>query len=134
MDQQTQTTEKPFDIAEFEAADTAWLDVQNKKGDGPLLVNRKPVRIEIRSPGTPEAVRADHHVKQAAQARMFAAMRGKPVKETVESTSLERSQKLEAITARIENFPVEPADLYGNPKLGYITSQVEAFHNDWANF
>lgn len=123
-----------FNIADFEAADTAWLEVQNKKDDGPLMFAGKPVRIEVRSPGTKEALNAQHKVDTAIQAKTFAAMRGKPVKETVEGNIEQRAVKLDAITGRIENFPISAKDLYSNPKLGYITAQLTKFHEDWANF
>jgi hypothetical protein len=124
----------PFNVADFEASDTAWLEVENKKGDGPLLVNGSPVRIEVRSPGTKEAMNAQHKLEQAVNVRTFAAMRGKAVKETVDGKIEQSAEKLAAVTGRIENFPVSPKDLYSNPKLGFITEQVAKFHGDWANF
>lgn len=131
MDNQTAAA---FNVADFEARDTAWLEVQNKKDDGPLLVDGRPVRIEVRSPGTKEAMNAQHKIDTATHTRTFAAMRGKASKETVESKIEQSADKLTAITAQIENFPVSPKDLYSNPKLGFITEQVAKFHGDWANF
>lgn len=123
-----------FNVAEFEAADTALLEVQNKKDDGPLMCNGLPVRIEIRSPGTREAMNAQHKIEMLNQARTFAAIRGKAEKETLDGKIEQRVERLVAITGRIENFPVDARALYSNPKLGYITAQVEKFHGDWANF
>jgi len=134
MIDQFQNTAVAFNLADFEARDTAMLDIQNIKGDGPLLVNGQPVRVEIRSPGTREALNAQHKQETATTARTFAAMRGKAVKETVETKQAERADKLAAVTVRIENFPVPAQDLFSNPKLGWITSQVAEFHADWANF
>ncbi|WP_036170352.1 hypothetical protein [Massilia sp. 9096] len=121
-------------IADLEACDTAWLDVQNKQDNGPLLFNGKPVRIEIRSPGTKEALRAQHKINTSETAKTFAGMRGKQVKETVEGNLQERADKLAAVTANIEGLPISAQDLYMNPKLGFITVQVATFHGDWANF
>lgn len=60
-----------FNIADFEATDTAWLEVQNKKGDGPLIgAGGLPVRVEVRSPGTKEAMNAQHKVETANSARL----------------------------------------------------------------
>lgn len=123
-----------FNLADFEARDTAVLEIQNIKGDGPLLVGGQPVRIEIRSPGTREATLAQHKIEQAATAKTYAAMRGKATKETVESRQDEMVGKLLAVTVGIENFPVAPQELYSNPKMGWLTRQVVEFHNDWANF
>jgi hypothetical protein len=130
----TDQSNTPFNIADFEAKDTAWLEVENKKGDGPLLNNGLPVRVEVRSPGTKEAMNAQHKVDTAIQTKTYAAMRGKALKDTVEGNLAQRAEKLSAVTAQIENFPIDPKELYSNPKLGHITVQVEKFHGDWANF
>lgn len=129
-----QASTSAFNLSDFEATDTAWLEVENKKGDGPLLFNGAPVRIEVRSPGTKEAMSAQHKIDTASTAKTFAAMRGKPVKDTVDGNLSQRADKLEAVTGQIENFPVSARELYANPKLGYITEQVVKFHGDWANF
>jgi hypothetical protein len=128
------TAAAAFNLTDFEARDTAMLEIQNIKGDGPLLVNGQLVRVEVRSPGTREAQSAQHKIETAATTKTFAAMRGKAVKETVETKLDERAAKLAAVTVRIENFPVAPADLYSNPKMGWFTEQVQAFHGDWSNF
>jgi hypothetical protein len=128
------TSAATFNLSDFEARDTAILEIQNIKGDGPLLVNGQPVRVEIRSPGTREAQLAQHKLETAATTKTFAAMRGKQVKETVESKNGEKADKLAAVTVRIENFPVAPHDLYSNPKLGWFTAQVAEFHASWENF
>jgi hypothetical protein len=128
------TTAAVFNLADFEARDTAMLEIQNKKGDGPLLVNGQPVYVEVRSPGTREAQNAQHKIETSATAKTFAAMRGKPIKETVESKMDEKTSKLLAVTVRFENFPASPQEVYNNPKLGWITQQVVEFHGDWANF
>lgn len=129
-----QTTAIAFNVADFEANDTAWLEVQNKKDDAPLLFNGAPVRIELRSPGTREYLNAQHKIETSNSAKTFAALRGKPVKETVDGNLDQRADKLAACTCAIENFPVSAKDLYANPKLGYITAQVAKFIEDWANF
>jgi hypothetical protein len=136
MDQQNVSgaSTAQFNITDFEASDIAILDIQSKKGDGPLLYNGQPVRVKVRSPGTREALSAKHKADQATQGRMFAGMRGKPVKETIEGKIEERAEKLAAITVDFENFPASPAEVFGNPKMGWFTDQVEAFHGDWANF
>lgn len=132
MYDQTHTTVQT--LADLEARDTAWLEVQNKKEDGPLLFNGKPVRIEVRSPGTREALSAQHKIEQAQTAKTFAAMRGKPTKETVDDRITASAEKLAAVTASIDGLPVSPLELYKNPRLGYIADQVAKFHGDWGNF
>ncbi len=129
-----QNTPAVFNISDFEAKDTAVLEVQNIKDDGPLLVGGQPVTIELRSPGTREYLNAQHRIDVANSAKTYAALRGKPVKDTVDGNITQRAEKLGACTVRIDNFPIDAKDLFSNPKLGYITAQVSKFIEDWANF
>jgi hypothetical protein len=131
-----ENTVQHFILANFEAADIATLDVQNKKDDGPLMFNGSPVHIHLFGPGSAEFVRAEAKANQAAQARTFAALRGKPMKETPEEARQKNAEKLAACTQSLANFPIEGGALalYNNPKLGYITAQVEKFLSDWGNF
>lgn len=127
------TPVSPFDLAQFEAADTFTLEVMSQK-DEPLLYNGAPVTIEVYGPGTREYQYAHHRLAQANQANAFAAMRGKPVKETVEGNATKLADKLAACTKSVNNFPVAAQEIYTNPKLGYITAQVAKCIEDWANF
>lgn len=122
-----------FDITAFEAADTAVLEVTDRKGE-PLLHQGQPVTIDLCSPGSREYLRATHKMATAQQANTFAALRGKPVKETVEGNIDKQAEKLAACTRSVNNFPVPAFEIYSNPKLGYITNQVAKFIEDWANF
>lgn len=133
-DQSENTAVTLFNIADFEAKDTAWLEVQNIKDDGPLMFGGKPVRIELSSPGTREYLGAQHKMVTANDLKTFAALRNKPVKETVETRIEDGAVKPIACTRTIENFPIAARELYTNPKLGYITDQVRKFIEDWANF
>ena len=130
------TAGSPFSMAEFEAAACGVLDVQNKKDDGPLLWNGAPVQIVLHSPGSAEFIQAEAKANKAAQARTFAALRGKTVHESPEEARQKAAEKLAACTIELRNFPIEggPLALYNNPKLGYITQQVEKFLSDWGNF
>lgn len=125
-----------FDLSQFEAQDTAILDVQNMKDDGPLLYSSQPVRIHLHSPGSAIYVRAQAKLQRANDARMQAMMRGKKLNETPEEKRRRNAEYLAELTSHIENFPIPggPLALYDNPKLGYITSQVDRFVSDWANF
>lgn len=123
-----------FDISQFEASKTAVLDVMDKTGASPLMNDGKPVQIVMYGPGTEESVRAEQAVAQAATARVFATMRGKPSKESPEELRKQAAQKLAAVTKELVNFPIEPIALYMNPALGYITQQAEKFQQDWGNF
>lgn len=125
-----------FDITKFELEENATLIVQNAKGDDDLIgadgIN--PVKIVAYSSGTSQAVKALHKVGQQAQLRMQALFRGKVDKKAAEAADAEQVEKLVGFTKEIVNFPMAPADLYSNPKLGYITRQFAKFIDDDANF
>lgn len=125
-----------FNLADFEVSETAILEVQNKKDDGPLLVNGQPVKIVLYGPGSVQFVRAEARVAKANQARVLASLSGKRNKETVEDDRKQQADRLASCTKELVNFPIDggPQALYENPKLGYITAQVEKFIGDWGNF
>ena len=127
--------DKTFDLAAFEAADTADLQVLNPKNE-PVLVEGKPVTITLYGPGSTFYAKAQARLNDALSTRSFAALRGKPLKETAEEQQLLIAEKLAACTKVISNFPIDGGALalYTNPKLGYITNQVSQFIEDWANF
>lgn len=125
-----------FDISQYELDETATLTVQNAKGDDDLIgadgVN--PVTIELYGGGSRQMVKALHKAGQQAQARLQQMIRGKVDKRAPEVADQEMVEKLTTCTKVINNFPVPPADMYANPKLGYITKQVVKFLDDDANF
>jgi hypothetical protein len=124
---------KDFDISQFETVDTATLTVQNPKGDE-LLVNGSPVTINLYGPGSKQFVNAKYKLDNAVQTRSIALLRGKGSKNAAEETRQQQAEFYAAVTASIDNFPVNPLDLYLNPKLNYITDQVEKFLGDTENF
>ncbi len=125
-----------FDITKFELEETAIYTVQNAKGDDDLIgadgIN--PVTIELYGSGSRQMVKALHKAGMQAQLRMQALFRGKVDKRAAEAADAEMVEKLVACTKAIYNFPVEPAVLYANPKLGYITKGVIKFLDDDGNF
>lgn len=126
----------PFDVSAYELDETATLTVQNAKGDDDLIgadgVN--PVTIDLYGSGSRQAVKALHKAGQQAQLRLQALFRGKVDKRAAEAADAEMVEKLTACTRVINNFPVEPAALYANTKLGYITKQVIKFLDADENF
>ena len=123
-----------FDIGLFEASDTATLEVVNQKDEPLIGANGQPVTIELYGPGSSQYTRAQAKIDTASQTRAFAAIRGKTLKDGPDEARRLQAEKLAACTAKINNFPVTPLDLYSNPKLGYITNQVAKFVEDWSAF
>jgi hypothetical protein len=122
-----------FDLSQFETLDTATLTVQTPKGDD-LLVDGKPVTITVYGEGSKKFVNAKYKLDNAMQTKAVAAYRGK--KTSVEEQTQLRAEFLAAVTASIDNFPIEGGALalYNNPKLSYITAQVDKFLGETENF
>lgn len=126
---------KDFDLSQFETVDTSVLTVQNPKGDD-LLYDGKPVTISLYGPGSRQFVNAKYKLENASQARSIAMIRGKVSKNAAEETRQMQAEFYAAVTASLDNFPIEGGALalYLNPKLSYITEQVEKFLSDTENF
>lgn len=126
---------KDFDLSQFETIDTANLTVLNPKGDE-LLVGGKPVTINLYGPGSKQFVNAKYKLDNATQTRSIAILRGKASKNAAEETRQQQAEFYAAVTASIDNFPIEGGALalYLNPKLNYITEQVEKFLSETENF
>lgn len=125
-----------FDLSKYELEETATHVVQNARGDDDLIgadgIN--PVTIELYGSGSRQAIKALHKAGQQAQLRLQALVRGKVDKRAAEVADQEMVEKLVACTKAINNLPVPAAELYANPKLGYITKGVIKFLDDDANF
>jgi hypothetical protein len=126
---------KAFDLSQFETLDTAILTVQTPKGDD-LLVGGEKVTITLYGEGSKQYVNAKYKLDNAMQTRSVAMLRGKTNKNAAEEQAQLRAEFLAAVTASIENFPIEGGALalYNNPKLSYITAQVEKFLGETENF
>jgi hypothetical protein len=124
---------KEFDLSQFETIDLAALTVQTPRGED-LLVDGKPVVINLYGPGSKQFVNAKYRLDNAVQARSIAMLRGKGSKNAAEESRQQQAEFYAAVTASVENFPVSPIDIYLNPKLNYITEQVEKFLSDTENF
>jgi hypothetical protein len=126
---------KAFDLSQFETLDTATLTVQTPKGDD-LLVDGKPVTITLYGEGSKQYVNARYKLDNALQTRSIALMRGKSAKNAAEEQAQLKAEFLASVTASIDNFPIEGGALalYNNPKLAYITAQVDKFLAETENF
>lgn len=126
---------KAFDLSQFETIDTAALTVLSPKGDE-LLFEGKTVTINLYGPGSKQFVNAKYKLDNATQTRSIAMLRGKTSKNAAEETRQQQAEFYAAVTSSIDNFPIEGGALalYLNPKLTYITEQVEKFLSDTENF
>lgn len=131
-------------ISELGAKDIAPVHLKNEAGEPMYFKDsegvEKPVQIFVYGPGSDE-----HRQAQArAQRRVMAiAKKGRrALEERSPDERLKDSADLMAdITHSVEGLDLEgmqlrPAmvALYANPRCGWITSQVNEFGGDWANF
>lgn len=127
--------ETTFDLSAYEAAEIGILSVETPAGEA-MLYAGQPVRFHLYGPGSAQAVSITAKLDAAAQARTFAALRGKANKGAADEQKADQVTKLVACTREVENFPVPGGAraIYENPRLGYITNQVQRFLDDWSNF
>lgn len=123
-----------FDVSQYELVDTATLTFKNKRGDDDLMVDGKPVRAKVYSPGSSHGVKALHKAGKHAQMRMMRMMRNELDPKDAENADREHAEKLAAFTAEFENWPLTPIDTYSNPRLVYMAKQVEEFIAKYGNF
>lgn len=124
-----------FDLSMYEASEFATLNVMDQKEEQ-LTYNGKPVTIDLYGPGSEQYIKAQSKNEKENQARTFAALRGKPLKEGDDEGRKQQARKLVSCTKSINNFPIPGGaeELYSNPRLGYIRDQVAKFIEDWENF
>lgn len=126
----------PFDVSQYESADTAILSFKNERGDDDLIGadGKTPVQARMYSPGSEQGRKALLKAGRLAQLRMFRTMRGEILEQDAIDAEREASEKLAAFTAEFINFPLSPKQVYSNPRLYWMHSQAEAFIAKPANF
>ena len=82
---------KEFDLSQFETIDLAALTVQTPRGED-LLVDGKPVVINLYGPGSKQFVNAKYRLDNAVQARSIAMLRGKGSKNAAEEARQQQAE------------------------------------------
>lgn len=131
----------PFDLSAFEIADAATFTFKNLKGDDDLLApnpdtgEMEPVTTELYSPGSKQGVKALHKAGRQAQMRTMRMFRGEVDKDDAQKADDERAEKLAGFVKSISrNFPVAPIDLCRNPRMNWMTRQIEEWLGKDSNF
>jgi len=106
-----------FDLSKYELADTSLCHIK-VRGEPMLGVDDLPVSIELYGVGTPE------HTKAQAKFRKSISVSGNKALQSEEQALKDWSEYLAGCTKAINNFPIEPFELYSNLKFSYITDQV----------
>lgn len=125
---------KPFDLSKYETVDSALFTFQDPKGDDLLGDDGLPVKVELYGIGSKQYVNAKYKLDNASQTRSIALLRnGKAAK--AEEVANDNAVFFAAVTKSITpNFPVAPIDIYSNPKLSWMTSQVDKWLGETENF
>jgi hypothetical protein len=135
-------------LEKYEASETGRLHLLDKKGkplyadgaDGQPDVN-KPIVAVLYGPASERHAAASAAQNKRVRATVF--NRGTKVDQTPDEQRREDAGHLASITHSIENLSsdeVATTDraklvaVYENPRLGFITGQVDKFVSDWANF
>jgi len=127
--------EKPFDLSQYEMADSFTFKVKNIQGDDYLIVGGQPVLCEVWSTGSKQGVRALHLAGLASQMRTMRMLRGELDKDDVVKADAERAAKLAAFTKSIStNFAAAPETITSNPKMNWFTKQIKEAVSKDANF
>lgn len=130
------TTAKPFSLTDYELVDTGVLTLKNKAGTDDLLgADGLPVTVEIYSPGSEQGVKALRKQGRNGQMRTMRTLRGEIEKDDAINAEREQAEKLAAVTKAFSaNFPAAPLEVYSNPKLWWISQQVQEFFGKTSNF
>lgn len=125
-----------FDVSQYELEDTATLTLKNARGDDELLgADGLAVVVEVYSPGSPQGVKALRKAGFHVQKRQWRMLREQLDPNDAVNAEKEYAEKLNDFTKSISaNFPVQPLQLYSNPKLCYIAKQIEEFIAKYGNF
>lgn len=121
-----------FDLSKYELSDSGELTIL--RGGDDMLVDGKPVVVHLHGTGSKEYVSAKFKLENAGAQQMTALLQNKNVKDNAEVSAKQKAEFLAACTKKIDNFPVDPLDIYSNHKLQFITDQVEKYLSDEENF
>lgn len=129
-----------FDISTLSADETFDVEIMDPRTGEPLIGDdNKPCTVTVYGPGTKPFAAA----RSRASNRSIKRLRSKGKMETTpEEDAAATASFLTEITKRFNNFGYKGLDdgpeayraLYLDPKLGFITDQVNAGAGDWANF
>lgn len=122
-----------FDLTQFELKDTADIEIVLPNGS-PMMNGKDQVIISVYGGGSKQYVAAKHRAENAASLRVSAMLRNKNSETSAEDTEKQQAQFLADCTAEVKGLPVSALDIYSNPKLKYITDQVQSFLDDDENF
>lgn len=126
-----------FDISALELNDEGTVTIFDASGDNELLVEGQPVTITVYGQGSKQYVIAKHKLDNANTLMMTSLLQKKASNANrAEEATKNAAEFLASVTKMLNNLPIEGGALalYSNPKLKYITDQVDKYLGEAANF
>jgi hypothetical protein len=129
-----------FDIASIEVSDTTDIAIMNPSTGEPLIgEDDKACTVTVYGPGSKPFKAAQSVASNRAMKRVRA--KGRNAETTPDEEAAATASFLSAITVSFNNFNYggsgEPEAIrraYADPKMGWLTEQVNAGAGDWAAF
>ena len=124
------------ELSEFEGFfldESSVLELEDPNGE-PLLRNGEPVKVHLYGPATDRFSKAKAQMEKAATAKVLNTLtKGKKKEEEDPEAD---AKFLCAVTEKFENFPFPGGAeaIYREPRLKYITEQVQRHLGDMGNF
>jgi len=116
-----------FDLSKYELSDVGVCNIM-VRGEQMLGEGDLPVSVELYGIGTPQHTTAQRKLKKSI------TWSGNKALQNDEQAIKDWAEYLAGITKQINNFPIEPLEVYTNLKLSYITDQVTSYINEKESF
>ena len=126
-----------FDIASLELKDEGTVVIFDATGDNELMIDGSPVSVTVYGIGSKQYVSAKYRFDNANTAMMTSMLQKKASSANrAEESAKNAADFLAAVTKSLNNLPIDGGALalYSNPKLKYITDQVDKYLGEASNF
>jgi len=129
-----------FDITSIEVADTFDVEIKNPTTDEPIVVDGKPLTVTVCGPGSKQFKAAQSVQSNRNMKRL--RTKGK-IETTPEEDAAATASFLSACTVSFNGFDYKGMAAndretfracYLDPKMGWLTEQVNKEMGDWSNF
>lgn len=127
-----------FDISTIEVADTFEVEIKHPKTDDPMIADGVPMTITVHGPAS-----AQFKAAQAVQnTKLTKRLRTGKTDEDAEVAAADKAAFLSMCTVSLNGFNYKGQTegreafraLYLDPKMGWLTDQVNRQLADWSNF
>lgn len=127
-----------FDISTIEVTDTFEVEIKHPKTDEPIIVEGQPMTVTVYGPAS-----AQYKAAQAVQnTKLTKRLRSGKTEEDADALAADKAAFLSMCTVSLNGFNYKGQTegreafraLYLDPKMGWLTDQVNRQMGDWSNF